>query len=121
MRIIRLPCFVVTANGCQLLEDHRYNNQTNPLDHPIFTLIFSLVFVFFQQKYPQTSKSREQSDLNEGMEALRQIATTSLFMQNEQNVVTNRTVPIIKEPDKGKGNLQVKGKVSLGQILSLVK
>ncbi len=37
------------------------------------------------------------------MEALRQIATTSLFLQNEQNVVTNRTVPTIKEPDKRKG------------------
>lgn len=37
------------------------------------------------------------------MEALRQIATTSLFLQNEQNVVANRIVPIIKEPDKRKG------------------
>ncbi|XP_061390483.1 uncharacterized protein LOC133325777 [Musca vetustissima] len=37
--------------------------------------------------------------LNEGMEALRQIATTSLFMQNEQKPMTNRIVPIIKEPD----------------------
>lgn len=38
--------------------------------------------------------------LNEGMEALRQIATTSLFMQNEQKLSMNRVVPIIKEPEK---------------------
>lgn len=63
-----------------------------------------MIIILFQQKYPQSSKSREQSDLNEGMEALRQIATTSLFLQNEQTVVANRTVPIIKEPDKHKGN-----------------
>ncbi|TMW44713.1 hypothetical protein DOY81_010208 [Sarcophaga bullata] len=37
--------------------------------------------------------------LNEGMEALRQIATTSLFMQNEQKSMTNRIVPIIREPE----------------------
>lgn len=39
--------------------------------------------------------------LNEGMEALRQIATTSLFMQNEQKTATNRVVPIINEPESG--------------------
>lgn len=37
--------------------------------------------------------------LNEGMEALRQIATTSLFMQNEQKTAINRVVPIINEPE----------------------
>lgn len=38
--------------------------------------------------------------MNEGMEALRQIATTSLFLENEQNTLeNNRIVPIIKEPD----------------------
>lgn len=37
------------------------------------------------------------------MEALRQIASTSLFLENEQNnTENNRIVPIIKEPDKGK-------------------
>lgn len=41
--------------------------------------------------------------LNEGMEALRQIATTSLFMQNEQKPMTNRIVPIIKEPENING------------------
>lgn len=41
--------------------------------------------------------------LNEGMEALRQIATTSLFMQNEQKPMTNRIVPIIKEPENLNG------------------
>lgn len=41
--------------------------------------------------------------LNEGMEALRQIATTSLFMQNEQKPMTNRIVPIIKEPENVNG------------------
>lgn len=40
--------------------------------------------------------------LNESVEALRHIATTSLFMQNEQKSsmsLSNRIVPIIKEPD----------------------
>lgn len=39
--------------------------------------------------------------LNESVEALRHIATTSLFMQNEQKSsmsLSNRIVPIIKEP-----------------------
>lgn len=43
------------------------------------------------------------------MEALRQIASTSLFLENEQNTVeNNRIVPIIKEPDKstGKNNFE---------------
>lgn len=36
------------------------------------------------------------------MEALRQIASTSLFLENEQNnAENNRIVPTIKEPDKG--------------------
>jgi len=45
--------------------------------------------------------------LNEGMEALRQIATTSLFMQNEQKTAINRVVPIINEPDSG-GKIYIK-------------
>lgn len=36
------------------------------------------------------------------MEALRQIATTSLFLQNEQHN-SKSSVPIIKEPDKPNG------------------
>ncbi|KAI8042612.1 hypothetical protein M5D96_003925 [Drosophila gunungcola] len=46
--------------------------------------------------------------LNEGMEALRQIATTSLFMQNEQKTAINRVVPIINEPDSGDAPLEMK-------------
>lgn len=42
--------------------------------------------------------------LNEGMEALRHIASTSLFMQNEQKSSTNRVVPMIKEPENPTGN-----------------
>ena len=39
------------------------------------------------------------------MEALRHIATTSLFLQNEQRTTTslNRIVPIINEPEKREG------------------
>ncbi|XP_073822595.1 uncharacterized protein [Musca autumnalis] len=49
---------------------------------------------------PRAAHKRSNSKmLNEGMEALRQIATTSLFMQNEQKPMTNRIVPIIKEPE----------------------
>lgn len=39
------------------------------------------------------------------MEALRQIATTSLFLQNEQHTSSKNNVPIIKEPDKPEGNI----------------
>ncbi|KAM7351342.1 uncharacterized protein ACRADG_004238 [Cochliomyia hominivorax] len=52
-----------------------------------------------QPRYPITHKRSNSKMLNEGMEALRQIATTSLFMQNEQKPMTNRIVPIIKEPE----------------------
>uniref|UniRef100_W8BAF3 Uncharacterized protein n=2 Tax=Ceratitis capitata TaxID=7213 RepID=W8BAF3_CERCA len=51
-----------------------------------------------QPKYPLAHKRNSNKILNEGMEALRQIATTSLFMQNEQKTSLNRVVPIIKEP-----------------------
>ncbi|KXJ76666.1 hypothetical protein RP20_CCG009257 [Aedes albopictus] len=50
------------------------------------------------QIYP---KSIVKTKTYEGVEALRQIATTSLFLQNEQKVSSNRIVPIIKEPEKG--------------------
>ncbi|XP_053960911.1 uncharacterized protein LOC128865043 [Anastrepha ludens] len=52
-----------------------------------------------QPKYPLAHKRSNNKILNEGMEALRQIATTSLFMQNEQKPSLNRVVPIIKEPE----------------------
>ncbi|XP_034474912.1 uncharacterized protein LOC117782078 [Drosophila innubila] len=52
-----------------------------------------------QPKYPITHKRSQSKMLNEGMEALRQIATTSLFMQNEQKTAINRVVPIINEPE----------------------
>lgn len=40
---------------------------------------------------------RTDSRTNESVEALRQIATTSLFLQNEQKVNTNLIVPAIHE------------------------
>ncbi|XP_043070588.1 probable serine/threonine-protein kinase nek3 isoform X2 [Drosophila grimshawi] len=52
-----------------------------------------------QTKYPIAHKRSQSKMLNEGMEALRQIATTSLFMQNEQKTAINRVVPIINEPE----------------------
>ncbi|XP_023031653.1 uncharacterized protein LOC6641841 isoform X1 [Drosophila willistoni] len=54
-----------------------------------------------QPKYPIAHKRSQSKMLNEGMEALRQIATTSLFMQNEQKSGLNRVVPIINEPETG--------------------
>lgn len=57
---------------------------------------------------PTTSKSHKQPSkkMMEGMEALRQIASTSLFLENEQNTVeNNRIVPIIKEPDESSGKM----------------
>ncbi|XP_037709074.1 uncharacterized protein LOC119546679 isoform X3 [Drosophila subpulchrella] len=62
----------------------------------------------FQPKYPIAHKRSQSKMLNEGMEALRQIATTSLFMQNEQKTAINRVVPIINEPDSGDAPLEMK-------------
>lgn len=64
-----------------------------------------------QSKYPSTTnklnKHKSSSKIIEGMEALRQIATTSMFLENEQNnAENNRIVPIIKEPHKGNGSIQ---------------
>ncbi|KAH8263849.1 hypothetical protein KR038_002024 [Drosophila bunnanda] len=61
-----------------------------------------------QAKYPIAHKRSQSKMLNEGMEALRQIATTSLFMQNEQKTAINRVVPIINEPDSGDAPLEMK-------------
>lgn len=66
-----------------------------------------VIYVWSQPKYPQPTnklnKQQSSSKIIEGMEALRQIATTSLFLENEQNnAENNRIVPTIKEPDKGK-------------------
>eukprot|EP00099_Drosophila_melanogaster_P024894 NP_723822.2 uncharacterized protein Dmel_CG42784, isoform C [Drosophila melanogaster] len=62
----------------------------------------------FQPKYPIAHKRSQSKMLNEGMEALRQIATTSLFMQNEQKTAINRVVPIINEPESGDAPLEMK-------------
>lgn len=45
--------------------------------------------------------------MNEGMEALRHIATTSLFLQNEQSTSKDKDpiIPTIKEPDKLTGKI----------------
>jgi phosphoribosylformylglycinamidine (FGAM) synthase PurS component len=52
----------------------------------------------------QTTKSIVKHKNYEGVEALRQIATTSLFLENEEEKTsTNRIVPIIKEPEKIEG------------------
>lgn len=49
--------------------------------------------IFFQPEYPQEAihfmKSHPHSKMNEGMETLRQIATTSLFLQSEKNNISN--------------------------------
>ncbi|XP_075149112.1 uncharacterized protein LOC142223159 isoform X2 [Haematobia irritans] len=63
-----------------------------------------------QSRYPATHKRSNSKMLNEGMEALRQIATTSLFMQNEQKPMTNRIVPIIKEPETTGDKLEISEK-----------
>ncbi|XP_067622188.1 uncharacterized protein [Eurosta solidaginis] len=52
-----------------------------------------------QPNFPLAHRRNNNKMINEGMEALRQIATTSLFMQNEQKPLLNRIVPIIKEPE----------------------
>lgn len=41
----------------------------------------------------------------EGVEALRQIASTSLFLDNEQKI-NGQTIPTIKEPDEGKKGIR---------------
>lgn len=57
------------------------------------------------------------------MEALRQIASTSLFLENEQNnIENNRIIPIIKEPDKGNYRIlyhsKVKAPIQISGIFS---
>ncbi|XP_059612828.1 uncharacterized protein LOC132259281 [Phlebotomus argentipes] len=50
----------------------------------------------------QTHKtmSKSHSKTIEGMEALRHLATTSLLLQSEPKVSSNRIVPVIQEPDR---------------------
>ncbi|XP_055709426.1 uncharacterized protein LOC129805495 isoform X2 [Phlebotomus papatasi] len=50
----------------------------------------------------QTHKtmSKSHSKTIEGMEALRHLATTSLLLQSEPKVSSNRIVPVIQEPEK---------------------
>lgn len=58
-----------------------------------------------QQSLSKLGKQAPSSKMIEGMEALRQIASTSLFLENEQhNRENNRIVPVIKEPDKGQSH-----------------
>lgn len=67
--------------------------------------LFSLKF---QPKYPSTTAQKPKPNaktMNDGMEALRHIATTSLFLQNEHSNLKDPMVPIIKEPDKHSGRL----------------
>lgn len=75
----------------------------------IFFIKKSNVDYLFRFSYDtQNQKPREHThDVSEGMEALRQIATTSLFLQNEQHTSTKSSVPIIKEPDKPHGKHNV--------------
>lgn len=68
-----------------------------------------LASFFFQSKIPMSSsqssqfppKSIVKNKSYEGVEALRQIASTSLFLDNEQKA-NGQTIPTIKEPDEGK-------------------
>lgn len=73
-----------------------------------------------QTKQPQIyPKSIVKTKTYEGVEALRQIATTSLFLQNEQKVSSNRIVPIIKEPEKGEGNYSLPREYPSESILTI--
>ncbi|XP_058818098.1 uncharacterized protein LOC131681359 isoform X2 [Topomyia yanbarensis] len=70
------------------------------------------------QIYP---KSIVKTKTYEGVEALRQIATTSLFLQNEQKVSSNRIVPIIKEPERlEEPPLELKKFETLKEALSVI-
>lgn len=80
--------------------------------------MISILFVAFLQQstknYPPAAqkfmKQHPNSKMNEGMEALRQIATTSLFLQNEKANDTNnqkRVVPTIREPKMDSGTIFV--------------
>lgn len=62
----------------------------------------------FQSKIPMSSsqssqfppKSIVKNKSYEGVEALRQVASTSLFLDNEQKL-NGQTIPTIKEPEEG--------------------
>lgn len=81
---------------------------------PFKHLIQSYLFImhFFDSLFPvslrhrrcpqQNSRDANKHTVTEGIDALRQIASTSLFMHNEQHKSLSN-VPIIKEPDKPTG------------------
>ncbi|XP_032310993.1 uncharacterized protein LOC6505936 isoform X2 [Drosophila ananassae] len=95
-------------------KTHKKNGNKIDADHTTSLLRKESKRVFIarepsiQPKYPIAHKRSQSKMLNEGMEALRQIATTSLFMQNEQKTATNRVVPIINEPESGDAPLEMK-------------
>lgn len=69
---------------------------------------FVMLQTYFQSKIPMSSsqssqfppKSIVKNKSYEGVEALRQIASTSLFLDNEQKV-NGQTIPTILEPEEG--------------------
>ncbi|XP_017105502.2 uncharacterized protein [Drosophila bipectinata] len=95
-------------------KTHKKNGNKIDADHTTSLLRKESKRVFIarepsiQPKYPIAHKRSQSKMLNEGMEALRQIATTSLFMQNEQKTAINRVVPIINEPESGDAPLEMK-------------
>ncbi|XP_037912460.1 uncharacterized protein LOC119652414 isoform X2 [Hermetia illucens] len=105
--ILRI-CFCICPSSCLSKNKKSRKKDINKIDADHTTSLLrgeskrvSIATKGSRNKFPLGGKSRANSKmLNEGMEALRQIATTSLFLQNEPKPPTNRIVPIIKEPEK---------------------
>jgi hypothetical protein len=76
---------------------------------PPLETTFNTIFFSLQSKIPMSSsqssqfppKSIVKNKSYEGVEALRQIASTSLFLDNEQKA-NGQTIPTIQEPDEGR-------------------
>lgn len=99
---------LLQSNGKRVAISRSIQVSSN-LPLVILVSVNELQFILKQQKSQQSlSKLGKQAPsikMIEGMEALRQIASTSLFLENEQhNRENNRIVPVIKEPDKGQSH-----------------
>lgn len=80
----------------------RFAHNSTTFSAKIFNKIFIVFFYFnhIQPKSPNESenhftKKPPQNKMNQGMETLRQLATTSLFLQSEKNNISNHA-PVVK-------------------------
>ncbi|XP_055388184.1 uncharacterized protein LOC129616585 [Condylostylus longicornis] len=102
--ILRI-CFCICPSSCISSSRRARKKNSNKVDADHTTSLLRgenkrVSIAKGPHRFPLGRKKSNNKMMNEGMEALRQIATTSLFLQNEQKPASsNRVVPIIKEPE----------------------